>query len=204
MLGSGIRRFDGEALGGRRLARTPPSRLRKNSRIQQRLPSHRRPWMPGTRPGMTSSCEFNSLRHGRACPGYPRADWNSPVCSAQRFFPQPASLIASVVRNSRRLADRCIATRASREGSGECDDKPSAHRRDRVGNVPFGADRRRLWVGNPREWQIARAARRRLVLRGEGRRVRRSESRRRQYRVWRGGENRASRALHNHPSRVPA
>jgi hypothetical protein len=27
MLGSGIRRFDGEALGGRRLARTPPRRF---------------------------------------------------------------------------------------------------------------------------------------------------------------------------------
>src|SRR6516225_1055114 len=78
------------------------------------------------------------------------------------------SLTASVVRNFGRLADRCIAARASREGSGECDDKPSAHRRDRVGNVPFGPDRRRLWVGNPREWQIARAARRSLILRGEG------------------------------------
>jgi hypothetical protein len=42
--------------------------------------------------------------------------------------------------------------------------------------MSFGSDRRRLWVGNPREWQTGRAARRRLVLRGEGRRVRRSES----------------------------
>jgi hypothetical protein len=24
------------------------------------------PWMPGTRPGMTISFDFNSLRHGRA------------------------------------------------------------------------------------------------------------------------------------------
>ena len=35
----------------------------------------------------------------------------------------------------------------------------------------FGSDRRRLWVGNPRALQIARAARRDLVLRAEGRRV---------------------------------
>jgi hypothetical protein len=28
--------------------------------------------MPGTRPGMTISFEFNNLRHGRACPGHPR------------------------------------------------------------------------------------------------------------------------------------
>src|SRR5262245_17157658 len=42
------------------------------------------------------------------------------------------SLTASVVRNAGRLADWCVATRASREGSGERDDKPSAHRRDRI------------------------------------------------------------------------
>jgi hypothetical protein len=34
--------------------------------------------------------------------------------------------------------------------------------------VPFGSDWRRLWVGNRREWQIAKAARRNLVLRGDG------------------------------------
>jgi hypothetical protein len=28
--------------------------------------------MPGTRPGMTISFEFNNSRHGRACPGHPR------------------------------------------------------------------------------------------------------------------------------------
>jgi hypothetical protein len=39
-----------------------------------------------------TSFEVSSLRNGRACPGHPRADWNSPDCSAQRFFPHPASL----------------------------------------------------------------------------------------------------------------
>ena len=34
--------------------------------------------------------------------------------------------------------------------------------------MPFGSDWWRLWVGNPREWQIARAARRKRVPRGKG------------------------------------
>jgi hypothetical protein len=34
--------------------------------------------------------------------------------------------------------------------------------------VPFGSDRRRLWVGNRREWQIPRAARGNVVLKGDG------------------------------------
>ena len=42
---------------------------------------HRRsagmPRMPGTSPGMTISRHFNSLRHGRACPGHPRSGRNS-------------------------------------------------------------------------------------------------------------------------------
>jgi hypothetical protein len=124
--------------------------------------------------------------------------------AAQHSFGSGPSLTASVVRNFGRPAGRCIAARASRKGFGECDDQPSAHRRDRVVDMPLGSDWRRLWVGNPREWQIARAARRKRVLRGEGRLIRRSESRRRRYRVWRGGGSRAIRALHNHPSRVPA
>src|SRR5690348_4525368 len=120
------------------------------------------------------------------------------------YNPRSTSLTASVVRNSLRLTDRCIAARAPRKGSGECNNEPSTHRGDRVGDVPFGSDWQRLLVGNPRERQIARAARRKQVLRGEGRLVRRSERRRRRYRVWRGGGSRATRALHNHPSRAPA
>jgi hypothetical protein len=36
-----------------------------------------------------------------------------------------------------------------------------------VEDMPFGSDWRRLWVGNRQEWQIARAAGRNLVLRGD-------------------------------------
>src|SRR5205814_8344089 len=79
-----------------------------------------------------------------------------------------SNLTASVIWNSGRLADRRIATRASREGPGKTDDEASPHRRDGIWDVAFGSDRRRLWVDNRREWQIPRAARRNLVLRGNG------------------------------------
>src|SRR3984893_5335606 len=115
-----------------------------------------------------------------------------------------SNLTASVIRNSRRLPDRRIAARASRQGLGERDDEAPSNCCDRVGDVPFGSDRRRLWVGNRREWQIPRAARRNVVQRGGWRLVRRSKSRRRQYREWHGGGSRATRALHNHQARVPA
>src|SRR6266403_1875921 len=122
-----------------------------------------------------------------------------------RAYPESViSLTASVIRNSRRLPDRRIAARASRQGLGERDDEAPSDCCDRVGDVPFGSDRRRLWVGNRREWQIPRAARRNVVQRGGWRLVRRSKSRRRQYRGWHGGGSRATRALHNHQARVPA
>src|SRR5580704_8179148 len=56
------------------------------------------------------------------------------------------SLTASVIRNSRRLPDRRIAARTSRQGLGERDDEAPSDCCDRVGDVPFGSDRRRLWV----------------------------------------------------------
>src|SRR5271167_5023470 len=93
------------------------------------------------------------------------------------------SLTASVIGDSCRLVDRRIATRASREGSGEGGYKASPQGGDRVRNVAFGSDRRRLWVDNSREWQIARAAGRKLVLRGGRRPVRRSRNRKRRHRV---------------------
>src|SRR5436853_2050342 len=40
-------------------------------------------------------------------------------------FQHPASLTASIVRNSGRFAHRSIAARAPRQGSGECDDESS-------------------------------------------------------------------------------
>src|SRR5215471_7541770 len=121
------------------------------------------------------------------------------------WIPGPGpNLTASVIGNSCYLADRRIATGASRQGPGEGDNEAPTHCADRVGNMPFGSDRRRLWVDNPREWQIARAAWRNLVLSGEGRLARLSGSRMRRYRGWHGDGNRATRAPHNRRGRVPA
>src|SRR5580693_4009566 len=94
----------------------------------------------------------------------PRRSWR--VTRSQRH--RAISLTASVIGNSCRLADRRIAARASRKGLGERDDEAPSDCCDRVGDVRFGSDRQRLWVGNPREWQIPRAARRNVVLRGDG------------------------------------
>src|SRR5437667_3720599 len=78
------------------------------------------------------------------------------------------SLTASVIGNFAGFSDWRIATRASREGPGEGDDKTSADGCDRVRHMPFGADRRRLGVGNRREGQIPRRAGCKAVLRGGG------------------------------------
>src|ERR1700730_2466206 len=75
----------------------------------------------------------------------------SPYRAARRLeFCQPVSLTASVIGNSCGLADRRIAARASRKGLGERDDEAPSDCCDRVGDVRFGSDRQRLWVGNPR------------------------------------------------------
>src|SRR6201998_3382596 len=114
------------------------------------------------------------------------------------------NLTASVIGDSRHLADRGIAAGASRQGPGEGDNEALSHRGDRVWNVPLGSYGRRLWVDNLRERQIPRTAWRNLVLRGEGRRVRRSKSRMPQYRGWHGGGSRATRALRNRRGRGTA
>ena len=55
---------------------------------------------------------------------------------------------------------------ASRQPGDDGGDQPSAHRCDRVWDVPFGTQRRSLWVGNRRIPQVARTAGRDQVLRG--------------------------------------
>src|SRR5260370_8936351 len=62
------------------------------------------------------------------------------------------SLTASVIGNSCRLADRRVATRASRESSGKAGVKAPPHRGNRVRDVAFGFDRWRLWFGNLGDW----------------------------------------------------
>jgi putative tryptophan/tyrosine transport system substrate-binding protein len=54
---------------------------------------------------MTTSFGFNSLRHGRACPGHPRPRRDSAACSAQRVFPHPARVAFLDMRRSRESAE---------------------------------------------------------------------------------------------------
>ena len=159
---------------------------------------------------------FRAVRHHRLSRGRRRhaRERASDGCArkppndqAQRWpgeSGQWANLTASIIWNPLGFANRRVAARASRERPGERDDEVSAQGCNRVWDMSFGSDRRRLWVGNRGEGQIPSRARRKSVLRGEGRRVRRSRSRRRRYRGWRDGGSRATRALRNHQGQAPA
>src|ERR1700732_1198850 len=70
------------------------------------------------------------------------------ACSDKQRSP---NLTTSVIGNFADFADRRVAAGASRKRPGEGDDETAAHGGNRVWHVPFGPDRRRLWVGNRRE-----------------------------------------------------
>src|SRR4051794_41981405 len=59
------------------------------------------------------------------------------------------------------------AARASMQAPDQRHGEPSSHGGDRVRHVPFGSDRRRRGVGNPRKGEALRNPRRDLGLRGE-------------------------------------
>jgi hypothetical protein len=80
----------------------------------------------------------------------------------------------------------------------------SADRRDRVCDLPFGADGRRLGVRDFGERQTPRTYRRhRRQLRGKSAPARRSGRHRRRCTGWRDGGSRASRVLGSVPGPVP-
>ena len=49
---------------------------------------------------------------------------------------------------------RSRAAWAARQARDDADVETAPHRRDRIGNVPLRAERRRLWVDNFREWKV--------------------------------------------------
>jgi hypothetical protein len=99
---------------------------------------------------------------------------------------------------------RCVTARTSRQGGCEGDDQMSTHRRNRVGDMSFGADGRRLGVCNFGEPQASRIDRwRRRQLRGEPSPARRSGRHRRRYTAWRDGGSRASRVPRSARGRAP-
>ena len=103
-----------------------------------------------------------------------RRSWGRSRHQSARFLCWSLSLTVSRVEVSgwRVWAG---ATGTSRCASDESDDQAPAQGGDRVRNVTLGSDRWRLWVGNRRESQVARA---RAAARGaEGGIVSRSEIR---------------------------
>ena len=95
---------------------------------------------------------------------------------------------------------RCVAAGTSRQGGCESDDQVSADRRDRVCEMSFGTDGRRLGVDDLWEYQTSRIYR---PLRGEAWPARRSRRHKPRCTAWRDGGSRASRALHSVPGPVP-
>src|SRR5208337_1836975 len=92
-----------------------------------------------------------------------------------------------------------MATWAAHEGFGQRDRELSADRRDRVFDVSFGSDRRRLWVLDGRVTEPSGDA---WGLRGESPLVRGSGSHKQRCTVLRDDENLAIPALRNERGRV--
>src|SRR5260370_29231014 len=100
----------------------------------------------------------------------------------------------------------CISSRAawtSWNASGERPDQSSSQSGDRVRDVTFGPDRRRLWVDNRREAQVAGATRRDEGQRGESSPVRGSGIRKPRGTAWRGGGRLANLGLRSVQARAP-
>jgi hypothetical protein len=105
--------------------------------------------------------------------------------------------------NARGFA-RCVTARTSYQGGCEGDDQVSAHCRDRVCDMSFGTDRRRLGVCNFGKRQASRTdQRRRRRLRGKALPARRSGRHRPQCTAWRDDGSRASRAPRSARDPVP-
>src|SRR5229473_468137 len=119
--------------------------------------------------------------------------------------PRPAMFYLTGIRSSLTVSqedgfaalDFPGAAWASRQTLGERDDQSPAQGCDRVWDVAFGSDRGRLWVDDRREAQAPGGERRHEIPRGESIRARRSGSRKRRCRVWRGDESLAIPGLQN-------
>src|SRR5258707_12175257 len=99
---------------------------------------------------------------------------------------------------------RRVAAWTSNEAPGEGDGETSSHGGDRVGDVSFGPDRRRLWIGNRRERQAAGVFGWHMVLRGEASPPRGAGNPKRRCTGSRDGENLASPFPRNGRGPVPA
>ena len=104
--------------------------------------------------------------------------------------------------NARGFA-RCITARTSCQGGCEGDDQVSAHRRNRVCDMSFGADGWRLGVYNFGKCQTSRIDRLRRRLRGKVWPARRSGRHKPRCTRWRDDGSHASPVLRSARGRVP-
>src|SRR6266436_2735464 len=115
----------------------------------------------------------------------------------------PASTTALQIA-TRTLPSCAAAAWAAWQACDDNCDEPSAHGGDRVWDVPFRPQGWILGVDNCRVRQVAGAAWRNEVLRGESSPSRRSGIHRLRCTVWHDGGSPASRVPHNAQGRPPA
>src|SRR3954453_11259298 len=121
------------------------------------------------------------------------------------WWPNTTASQAAMEDGSAVIALNCAcAARASMQAPDQRHGEPSSHGGDRVRHVPFGSDRRRRGVGNPRKGEALRNPRRDLGLRGKISPARRSESHKPRCTAWRDGGSRASRGPRSARARLPA
>ena len=91
-------------------------------------------------------------------PVKPETGWAHSTTASQAAMEDGSAVIALIC---------ACAARASMQAPDQRHGEPSSHGGDRVRHVPFGSDRRRRGVGNPRKGEALRNPRRDLGLRGE-------------------------------------
>ena len=120
------------------------------------------------------------------------------------------SIVGWVSRTASRISPSFAAgawhctARTSWQGACDAGDELTSHAGDGVGDVSLRPQRRRLWVANPRERQVAGGGFRCALARGEWRPSRRSGSRRLRCTWWRDGGSRANLALRSGRARLLA
>jgi serine/threonine protein kinase len=125
-------------------------------------------------------------------------------CRSREKLTGVASCIASRISASFPAGSWHRTTGTSWQCSCDAGDEAASHAGDGVGDVSLRPQRRRLWICNPREGQVAGGEFRSARPRGEWRPSRRSGSRRLRCTWWRDGGSRANLALRSGRARPPA
>src|SRR5262249_6560223 len=153
--------------------------------------------------GQTGTAEIGRPPAGQSGAGRAWSCARAMECGPQTLLVLTSSTVSQSEAVVAAVRWSCAAW-APREGSNEGDTQAPGHRCDGVRYVSQGPDRGRLWVGNRRVAQCFGLTWGELDLRGESSPVRRSGSRRRRCRGWRGDGSHANFGLRNDRGRLPA